>query len=44
MSAIVFIHGAGDSAIVWERQIHHFSKSHQVFAIEIGRASCRERV
>ena len=35
MSAIVLIHGAGDSAAVWERQTEHFSKKHQVLAVDL---------
>ncbi|MBI2816790.1 MAG: alpha/beta hydrolase [Acidobacteria bacterium] len=35
MAAIVFIHGAGDSSAVWERQTAAFSKQHQVLAIDL---------
>ena len=35
MANIVFIHGAGDSASIWERQLLHFSGSHQVLAAEL---------
>ncbi len=35
MAAIVFIHGAGDSAAVWERQSAAFSKRHRVLALDL---------
>jgi pimeloyl-ACP methyl ester carboxylesterase len=35
MAAIVFIHGAGDSSAVWERQTQAFSKDHQVLAVDL---------
>lgn len=35
MAAIVFIHGAGDSSAVWERQQEAFSKQHQVLAVDL---------
>ena len=35
MAAIVLIHGAGDSAAVWERQTAHFSTRHRVLAIDL---------
>src|SRR3972149_11938531 len=35
MTALVLIHGAGDSAAVWERQVDHFSKHRQVLAIDL---------
>ena len=35
MPAIVLIHGAGDSAAVWERQTEHFSKLHRVLAVDL---------
>ena len=33
MAAIIFIHGAGDSAAVWARQTAVFSKDHEVLAV-----------
>ena len=32
MTSLVFIHGAGDSAAVWERQTAYFSRNHRVLA------------
>ena len=35
MATIIFIHGAGDSAAVWEKQTAHFSKNHRVLAVDL---------
>lgn len=35
MAELVFIHGAGDSAAVWERQTEYFSRSHRVLAVDL---------
>jgi pimeloyl-ACP methyl ester carboxylesterase len=35
MAELVFIHGAGDSAAVWERQVRHFGSHHRVLAIDL---------
>jgi pimeloyl-ACP methyl ester carboxylesterase len=35
MAAIIFIHGAGDSAAVWERQTAAFSKDHEILAVDL---------
>ena len=35
MTALVLIHGAGDSAAVWGRQVDHFSKHRKVLAIDL---------
>lgn len=35
MAELVFIHGAGDSAAVWDRQAEHFSRSHRVLAVDL---------
>ncbi len=35
MASIVLIHGAGDSAAVWELQTAHFSKRHRVLAVDL---------
>src|SRR5687768_6784879 len=35
MTELVFIHGAGDSAAVWERQVRHFGSHHRVLAIDL---------
>jgi len=32
---IVLIHGAGDGSAVWEKQTAHFSKNHQVLAVDL---------
>jgi pimeloyl-ACP methyl ester carboxylesterase len=35
MAALVLIHGAGDSAAVWERQAAYFSKNRRVLAVDL---------
>ena len=35
MVKLVLIHGAGDSAAVWERQVEHFSRSYRVLAVDL---------
>jgi len=35
MTTLLLIHGAGDSAAVWEKQVEHFSKSYRVLAIDL---------
>src|SRR4051812_16692863 len=35
MAAIVFIHGAGDSSAVWERQTRAFSNGNRVLAVDL---------
>lgn len=35
MADLILIHGAGDSAAVWERQREYFSKQHRVLAIDL---------
>ena len=35
MAAIVLIHGAGDSAAVWERQTRYLSARHRVLAVDL---------
>jgi pimeloyl-ACP methyl ester carboxylesterase len=32
---LVFVHGAADSAVVWERQIEHFGRAHRVLAVDL---------
>jgi pimeloyl-ACP methyl ester carboxylesterase len=32
---IVFLHGAGDSAAIWERQVEHFRRQHRVAAVDL---------
>jgi len=40
MADLVFLHGAGDSASIWERQIGAFGSAHRVLAAELpGRGS-----
>ena len=35
MADVVLIHGAGDSAAVWEKQVAYFSKNHHVLAVDL---------
>ncbi|MBI4463803.1 MAG: alpha/beta hydrolase, partial [Acidobacteria bacterium] len=35
MAALILIHGAGDNAAVWGRQVDYFSKKQQVLAIDL---------
>ena len=35
MVAVVLIHGAGDSAAVWEKQTAHFAGNHRVLAVDL---------
>jgi len=35
MAELVFVHGAGDSSAIWERQIEHFGRRHRVLAIDL---------
>jgi len=35
LAVLILIHGAGDSAAVWEKQVEHFSKSNRVLAIDL---------
>src|SRR5688572_22406671 len=35
MAELVFIHGAGASAGVWERQVEHLSQAHEVLAVAL---------
>ncbi len=35
MRELVFVHGGGDSAAIWEEQVSHFSRSANVFALDL---------
>jgi pimeloyl-ACP methyl ester carboxylesterase len=35
MAELVFVHGAGDSSAIWERQIEHFGRRHRVVAVDL---------
>lgn len=35
MAELVFIHGAGDSAAVWQKQVERFSGRHEVLAVDL---------
>ena len=35
MADLVFLHGAGDSAAVWELQVEHFRRHHRVLALDL---------
>lgn len=35
MAELVFVHGAGDSAAVWEKQVEYFGGQHEVLALDL---------
>lgn len=43
MAAIIFIHGAGDSSAVWEKQVAYFSKNNRVLAVDLPGHGARVR-
>ena len=43
MAALVLIHGAGDSAAVWEKQAAYFAKNHRVLAVDLPGHGARVR-